>query len=188
MGRVKTFSNELVVEKAMRLFWEKGYESTSLSDLTEHLGIGKSSFYSTFRSKEELFNQCIERYTALNIPFLDNALDTKVHYRLGLRNLLCNYVEELMNDDNRKGCFMANSCSLVHGDNTNVGIKIMEHYSRIEAYFESYLKNNGVENIKAKAVSATIITFLIGASQQSKVNRDKSSYLSTVENIVLLID
>lgn len=187
MARVKTFSREEVVEKAMRLFWEKGYESTSLSDLTEHLGIGKGSFYATFSSKEELFNLCIERYTASNIPFLNSALDPNTEFRIGLRRLLEAYVNGLLKDDERKGCFMANSCSLVFGKNSGVGKKIEQHYARIREYFEDHLTRHGVHNDKARAISATIITFLIGASQQSKVDRDTRSYLATVDNIIGLI-
>ena len=188
MPRVKTFDQEEAVQSAMELFWQKGYADTSLSDLTAHLGIGKGSFYATFQSKEQLFIQCIERYTDANFPFLDAALDAEVNYKDGLKKLLSGYVDGLLQKNNRKGCFMANSCSLVHEEDSLVGAKIAEHYARIRAYFEAYLQKGGVTQAKAIAVSDTLITFLIGASQQSKVNRDRSSYLSTVDNIIRLLD
>lgn len=188
MARVKTFDEESIVERAMHLFWEKGYESTSMIDLTEHLGIGKGSFYSTFKSKENLFVRCIEKYTDLNFPFLDRALENESDFKAGVRVLLENYVDGLLKDETRKGCFMANSCSLIHITNPVVGQKIEEHYSRIGRYFEIYFQKNGVDTMKAKSVSDLIITFLIGASQQSKVNRNKSDYLSTVSAIVDLLD
>lgn len=187
MPRVKTFDVEEALNSAMELFWEKGYESTSISDLTQHLGIGKGSFYATFKSKENLFNQCIERYTNANIPFLDQALESAFDYKQGLRKLLEAYVDGLMNDHRRKGCFMANSCSLVHGEHTGVGVKIAEHYARIAKYFEQYLVKQKIEQARAQAVSDSIITFLIGASQQSKINRDRRSYLSTVDGIIALL-
>ncbi|MCB0704307.1 MAG: TetR/AcrR family transcriptional regulator [Saprospiraceae bacterium] len=188
MARVKTFDQEEAVKKAMDLFWEKGYESTSLVDLTQHLGIGKGSFYLTFKSKENLFNQCIERYTDSNFPFLDQALASEPDYKKGIEKLLEGYVDGLLRDEKRKGCFMANSCSLVHGDETSLAIKINEHYIRIENYFTNFLEKQGVKKAKAKSVSALIVTFLIGASHQSKINRDKSNYSSTVENIIRLLD
>ncbi len=188
MARVKTFNEDEIVEKAMHLFWEKGYKSTSMIDLTEHLGIGKGSFYSTFKSKEVLFVRCIEKYTDLNFPFLDHALEAELDFKVGIKKLLENYVDGLLKDKSRKGCFMANSCSLVHITNDIVSQKIEEHYARIGLYFENYFKKNGVNKNKAKSVSDMVITFLIGASQQSKVNRDKSDYLSTVGNIIHLLD
>lgn len=188
MPRARLFDKDEAVRKAMELFWERGYESTSLIDLTEHLGIGKGSFYATFKSKEDLFNQCIERYTDSNIPFLDQALSTEQDYKQGLRSLLEGYVEGLLRDATGKGCFMANSCSLVPAVTPSVGDKIAEHYHRIGKYFEHYLEKHGVGKPKANAVSVMIVTFLIGMSQQSKINRDKSSYLSTVGHIITLLD
>lgn len=172
----------------MELFWEKGYEATSLSDLTQHLGIGKGSFYATFESKENLFNQCIEMYTNAGIPLIDEALKTEPDIKIGLRKLLANYVDGLMNDQKRKGCFMANSCSLVNTENNGIEQKIFMHYHRIEQFLTFTIENAGVSSTKAKTVSAMIITFLIGISQQSKINRDKASYLNTVNGIVELLD
>ena len=56
MPRVKTFDQKEALGKAMELFWEKGYEATSLSDLTTRLNIGKGSFYNTFGSKRQLYS------------------------------------------------------------------------------------------------------------------------------------
>ena len=187
MARVKSFDQDVAVKQAMNLFWEKGYESTSLADLTQTLGIGKGSFYLTFRSKENLFLQCIEKYTDSNFPFLDQALASESNFIKSIEKLLENYIDGLLSDKKRKGCFMANSCSLVTGNDGPLGIKINEHYLRIENYFTNFLEQNGVTKITAKAVSSSIITFLIGASQQSKINRDKSSYLFTVRNIISLL-
>lgn len=188
MPRVKSFDRNNAVKAAMELFWERGYESTSLSDLTDHIGIGKGSFYATFKSKENLFHECIKTYTDSNFPFLDQVLKSEKDYKQGLRKLLEGYVQGLMSDEKRKGCFMANSCALVDGDKTSVEMVINEHYNRIENYLVLYLENQGVNSSKAKSVAATLVTFLIGISQQSKINRDKSSYLSTVDNLIHLLD
>ncbi|MBR9917518.1 TetR/AcrR family transcriptional regulator [bacterium] len=144
------------------------------------------SFYATFKSKEQLFNRCIQRYTDLNFPFLEQALESESDYKVVLQNLLESYIDGLMHDDKRKGCFMANSCSLVAGC-SGVEQKMAEHYSRIGGYFENFLTRKAVEEAKAKSTSATIITFLIGASQQSKINRNKDSYKATVWSIIALL-
>lgn len=188
MPRSKLFDQDKAVRKAMELFWEKGYEATSLSDLTKHLGIGKGSFYATFESKENLFNQCIEVYTNLGLPFLDEALKTEKNFKLSLQKLLESYVDGLMNDDKRKGCFMANSCSLVNTQNPGIEQKIYEHYHRIELFLIHSMKQKGIHPDKAESVSAMIITFLIGMSQQSKINRNKAAYMLTVKNIVDMLE
>lgn len=61
-GRPRAFEIKQALEAAMEVFWQKGYEGASLSDLTEVMNINRSSFYSTFGSKEKLFQKVLELY------------------------------------------------------------------------------------------------------------------------------
>ena len=61
-GRKRSFDKQVVLDQAMRLFWENGYSGTSLSDLTTTLGINKPSLYAAFGNKEHLFKASIEHY------------------------------------------------------------------------------------------------------------------------------
>jgi AcrR family transcriptional regulator len=61
-GRPREFDEDEVLRAALRVFWEKGYESTSLSDLLAAMGLTKSSLYKAFGSKEALFWRVVERY------------------------------------------------------------------------------------------------------------------------------
>ncbi|MBU3156580.1 TetR/AcrR family transcriptional regulator [Clostridium estertheticum] len=65
MGRSREFDENVVLQKAMELFWEKGYEKTSLSDLVEHMGIHRRSLYDTFGDKHTLFLKTIDCYEEL---------------------------------------------------------------------------------------------------------------------------
>ena len=64
MGRPRTFDRDAAITQAMHLFWEHGYDSTSLSQLKANIGSGISapSFYAAFGSKEALFKEVMERY------------------------------------------------------------------------------------------------------------------------------
>lgn len=61
-GRPRTFDREAVLARATRLFWTKGYEATSVSDLTEAMGIAAPSLYAAFGSKEELYTEALRHY------------------------------------------------------------------------------------------------------------------------------
>lgn len=67
-GRPRAFDPEAALETAMRLFWAKGYEGTSLTDLTEAMGINRPSLYAAFGNKEELFRKACARYTGGATP------------------------------------------------------------------------------------------------------------------------
>ena len=62
MSRPRNFDEDEALEAAMRLFWTHGYEGTSLSDLTEAMGMNRPSLYATFGNKEALFRRSVERY------------------------------------------------------------------------------------------------------------------------------
>ncbi len=64
MGRPREFDTDAALEKAMRLFWAKGYEGTSIGDLTATLGISRPSLYAAFGDKESLFRAVLQRYAS----------------------------------------------------------------------------------------------------------------------------
>ena len=68
LGRPKAFDPETALDAAMRLFWRKGYEGTTLTDLTAAMGIGRPSLYAEFGCKESLFRRALDRYTAGAAP------------------------------------------------------------------------------------------------------------------------
>lgn len=61
-GRPRAFDRDAALMQATRLFWQKGYEATSISDLTEALGIGSPSLYAAFGSKEALYTEALTHY------------------------------------------------------------------------------------------------------------------------------
>lgn len=65
MGRSKEFDENVVLQKAMELFWKQGYEKTSLNDLVEHMGIHRRSLYDTFGDKHTLFLKTMDFYEEL---------------------------------------------------------------------------------------------------------------------------
>jgi TetR/AcrR family transcriptional repressor of nem operon len=65
MGRSKEFDENVVLQKAMELFWKQGYEKTSLNDLVEHMGIHRRSLYDTFGDKRTLFLKTMDFYEEL---------------------------------------------------------------------------------------------------------------------------
>lgn len=73
-GRPRSFDRDAVLDKAIRLFWERGYEGTSVRDLTERLGIGSPSLYSAFGPKQNLFAEALAVYDEQYGGFIDRAI------------------------------------------------------------------------------------------------------------------
>ncbi len=109
MPRTKAFNEQDVLEKAIDLFWKKGYHATSMQDLVEHLGINRASLYSTFGNKETLFERAILHYRATSQRGLRSFLFSQPDVRTGLTELFRRAIDESVSDPDRKGCFVVNT-------------------------------------------------------------------------------
>jgi AcrR family transcriptional regulator len=108
MGRPREFEIDDAIEKATGLFWRKGYEGTSLSDLTKEIGISPPSFYFAFGSKEGLFKKVIERYFAKQSKIAEAAF-RKPTPRAVATHFLNGYADMLTDPHHAPGCLAMNS-------------------------------------------------------------------------------
>jgi AcrR family transcriptional regulator len=74
-GRPISFDRDAALEAAMLLFWERGYEGTSMADLTQAMGLNPSSIYAAFGDKNALFQQAVKRYTEMRAQYAVKALE-----------------------------------------------------------------------------------------------------------------
>jgi AcrR family transcriptional regulator len=109
-GRQRQFQKEEVLARAMEVFWRKGYSGTSLSDLTEAMGINKPSLYAAFGNKEKLFvsaiNEYVEQYGA---PHFDKLLNGEASLRERVKAYLDSIANMMTNARLPGGCFVADS-------------------------------------------------------------------------------
>ena len=109
-GRQRAFDKDDALKKAMELFWLKGYSGTSLSDLTEAMGINKPSLYAAFGNKEALFVNALNQYVNdYGVPHFDKLLDTNSSLRERLEAYLESIAEMLSDPQLPGGCFVASS-------------------------------------------------------------------------------
>jgi AcrR family transcriptional regulator len=114
MGRPREFDTDAALEKAMRLFWAKGYEGTSVADLTETLGISKPSLYAAFGDKQSLFRAALERYAAGPAGYVAAALAKPTAREVA--ETLLKGAADLHTDSRNPGGCMTVSGALAGGD------------------------------------------------------------------------
>ena len=74
-GRPRVFDMDEALDKALEIFWKRGYEGASITELTETLGINKPSLYAAFGNKEELFKKALSRYVAGPAAFIQEVIN-----------------------------------------------------------------------------------------------------------------
>jgi AcrR family transcriptional regulator len=115
MARPREFDEDEALLAALRLFWEKGYEGTSLSDLMKAMGLTKSSLYKAFGNKETLFWRVVDRYNRDFLGFRLDALSEPTARRIAER-LLYGMTELHSGERTPNGCLELNAalaCSTV---------------------------------------------------------------------------
>ena len=134
MARPKEFDQTSTLDRAMYLFWRRGYEATSLSDLERHLGIGRQSIYDTFGTKIELYRQALDRYSAVPVSYLLNRLEA------GGAHAIRAFFERLIDyqaQASPPACFMVNSAIEVAPRDPQVRSRVTEHLVRLDAGFHA---------------------------------------------------
>src|ERR1700753_124748 len=104
-GRPRSFDSDLALDRALRVFWEKGYEGTSLSDLTAAMRINRPSLYAAFGDKESLFRKALDRYTGAQFSYIQNALNAPTARQVAERLLLAT-VGQMCDGRNPAGCLL----------------------------------------------------------------------------------
>ncbi len=114
MARPRAFDETEVIERAVDVFWAKGFADTSIGDLEEALGMGRQSLYNAFGDKRTLFLRALELYTERGRSLLRDVFDGS---RRGL-DAISAYFESTISfltaSDERRGCFMTR-CLMDHG-------------------------------------------------------------------------
>lgn len=108
MGRPRTFDRDAAIEQALHLFWEQGYESTSLNQLKAAIGSGISapSFYAAFGSKEALFQECVTRYLNTYAQVTECLWDTNLAPREAVEQALRRSARMQCERGHPKGCMV----------------------------------------------------------------------------------
>jgi AcrR family transcriptional regulator len=135
-GRPAVFDRYVALNKAMKLFWERGYEGTSFDDLTSAMGISASSFYNSFGSKEALYCEATQTYLEWAGQWFFAILhDPSIDTRTAFARLFEATAEEFTGGDHPLGCMIS-----LAGTHCSPGMKnIREMMAEHRAFSESAL-------------------------------------------------
>src|SRR5258708_27939815 len=108
MARPREFDPDTVLERAMQIFWAKGFESTSLDDLCDATRLNRSSLYAAFGDKRALFLETIDRYGERAVERIAVALSRSLPIRETIAMFLAEMIDQIVEGPGRVGCFIGN--------------------------------------------------------------------------------
>jgi len=130
----KSFDEEDALEKAMQVFWQKGFESASISDLIEGTGVNRGSLYNAFGGKQSLFVKALLKYDRDYRRAMLAQLEALDDPKQAISRLFDGIVAETVADKDKKGCFLINTASEIATQDTEVSEIIVNGLREIEAF------------------------------------------------------
>lgn len=163
----KTFDVEEVTEKAMLVFWSKGFQATSISDLVAGMGINKGSLYNAFGSKKALFDRALLKYDnehrrarLSEFSRIENSIDA-------LGALFDDFIEESIADTEFKGCMLINTALDLPNLDPDIRVKVTSAITDFEMFFETLIirgqeRYEIPKNIDPKPKSKALMALVVG--------------------------
>ncbi len=195
MPRQKDFDEAVVLDRAVNLFWDKGFNGASMQEVVDRLGISRSSLYDTFGDKRQLFIKSLHRYqqqqggvwmakaeqSNATLPFLREMFETAI--------------QEIAKDKQSKGCFMVNSAVELAPHDPEVAQIVDNNRCQMENAFAALiLKGQLTGEISTKKDALSFARFLfhvfssIRLAAKSAIEPDELADIVEVAFSVLLPD
>lgn len=189
--RPREFDTDIVVDRAMDLFWRQGYEATSLQDLTEGLGIGKGSLYGAFGSKDGLYAAALERYCSGHAAGLVALLESATEVRPALRTALRSMADADAADPER-GCLVVNAIT-ERADDPSTARTVGRTMRQLEAALTGALERAKIRGElgpgkEPAALARFLITFVQGLRVMGKARAEPRVIDDAVEVALAALD
>jgi len=165
----KSFDEETAIENAMQVFWEKGFEPASITDLLEGTGLNRGSLYNAFGGKQQLFVKALLNYDQDRKAMLARleALDDP---QKAITTFFDTTVANTVADQDHKGCFLFNTALQINMHDEEVSAIVTNGVREVEAFFRRCIEvgqargempNELVPEATAKALLALIVSIRV---------------------------
>lgn len=132
MARPASFDREQVLEVALNSFWETGFSNTGIATLVDRMGLKPSSLYGAFSSKEGLFIEVLQRYSAQSLAQIELLLASADSPLAGVRALLDAVARDAIASETHRGCLLVNTLLEVGRQNPTIQHETSVHLAEVE--------------------------------------------------------
>lgn len=194
MARTKEFDPEAALQAALELFWQRGYEATSMSDLVTHLGIGRASIYATFGSKHELYLRALDRYDRAGLPPIVRELSQPGPALPAVRAVVRRYATEAADEQLRRdGCMVTNTAAELAPHDPAAARHVERNWDQLETVLHSALVRAQAQgelppDRDPLALARMLLVLLQGLRVVGKASADPARVRDAAEQALALLD
>jgi AcrR family transcriptional regulator len=184
IGRPRSFDTGKVLDRALDVFWRKGYEGASLSDLTKAMRINRPSLYAAFGDKEKLFRKVLDRYAEGPASHSVTALQEPTS-RAVVERLLCGTADLLTSPGNPHGCLWVQGALACGNAADSVRRELVSRRMAGEAALRQRLNRAKVDgDLPPDANSASLARYIVIIIQGMSVQAAGGATRSELHRII----
>lgn len=193
MARTREFDERQALIAAMLVFWEKGFEATSIQDLEEAMGLKRTSIYNAFGNKRQIFNRILQCYKESVMSALFVAMDEAPNIREGLKRLLNGALDIHFDTDNPGGCLVVLSV-LESGQHDEASSdELMQTIQDLKTGLQQRLKKAKQSgelspDLDVAVTATTIASIMTGMMVLGKAHFSRASLNRTIKQVLSLLD
>ncbi len=183
-GRPREFCVEAALAAALGVFWSKGYEATSLSDLTEAMGVTRPSLYAAFGNKEALFRKALDLYEREKLAFMRAALEAPTARGVAER-ILTNALAMQTSSCGPKGCLNVISSVACGAEAESIKSEVVARRASSEAALERRFERARLENdFSSDVTPAALVRYLMAVLQGMAVQAGSGVPRESLQQLV----
>ena len=193
MARNRQFDETQALAAAMRVFWEKGFEGTSIQDLEDAMGLGRTSIYNAFGNKRALFERTMVCYKESVMAALFTDMDGAPDIREGVRRLLNSALNIHFDAGNPGGCLVVLSVleGVQHDAQSRASLQQTLHDLKhaLQLRLTRAKKAGELDSgLDTAATATTIATTMTGMMVMGQANFTRTALKKTINQVVDLLD
>ncbi len=192
MARPYSYERTTVLTDAMKVFWRKGYNGASISDLTEATGLQRGSIYAEFKSKRGLFEQSLEHYFADLKERRFSLLEGKKPPIEKLRKFFGDILDDHC-DKQQAGCLLVNTLLELPPDDQDIIAKVSAMFKELQILIENVLSEAKIKkqirtDINIQSLAKHLIIFLYGLRVYSKTKTSRAEREHVINSLISSIE
>jgi len=187
MARPRQFEEIQVIEKLMKVFWDKGYEATSMQDLVAASGLLKGSLYGAFSDKRAMYLAALKHYDRTRIQAGIDMLNGEGSARQKIARLFDNVIESTKRGDFAGGCLLCNASLEMAVTDKQVKSEIKTTIRRLKLAIMEALKAQAENEEQAASLAAFIISAYFGTRVLAKAGAPAAMMGETRDHCMQLL-
>lgn len=186
-GRPPAFDRETVLAAARDVFWEHGYDGSSIADLTASMGITPQSLYAAFQSKADLYREALDQYRRMPRPYPGNPLREEIETVAAFERFLRNSAMIFTAPDHPKGCMISTAVLNCASENEDIAYYVSALRQQTLDAFTTRIERGIAEgelrpNTNAKSLARFLGAIVQGMSVQARDGATSEELMEMVKH------